>query len=81
MYQMGPIEIRVIIDHLQVAEKIAAKLDLPKHGGQNDIEWRVGQAMKYILNASLSPIQIEQQTCVAAANNISAAIRKGVIEP
>ena len=62
MYTMGPVEIRVIIDHLRVAEKIAAKLFIPKTGGINDIEWNIGQVLNHILNASLSPIQIEQQT-------------------
>ena len=77
MYTMGPIEIRMIIDHLRHADRIAATLDIPKTAGINEIEWHVAQVLSSILRAAISPIQIEQQTCVAAADNIAAAIRKG----
>lgn len=66
MYTMGPVEIRTIIERLRLAEKVAATLDIPKPGGLNDIEWNIGQALKYLLNAAISPIQIDQQTRASA---------------
>lgn len=67
MYTMGPVEIRTIIERLRLAEKVAAALDIPKAGGLNDIEWNIGQALKYLLNAAISPIQIEQQPRASVA--------------
>ena len=66
MYQMGPIEIRQLIDHLRKAERIAYALDLPKTGGLNEIEWHIAQVLGSILRASTSPIQIEQQPRASA---------------
>ena len=61
MYTMGTGEIQVIINHLWQVEKIAATLDIPKTAGLNDIEWGVGQVLKHLLEAAISPIKIEQQ--------------------
>ena len=66
MYTMGPAEIHEIIDHLRHAERAAATLDLLKIAGLNDIEWRIGLVLNYILRAAVSPIQFEQQPGTAA---------------
>ena len=67
MYTMGPREISVIIDHLRHADRVAGTLDIPKTAGLNDIQWSIGQVLNYILRASTSPIQIEQQPRASVA--------------